>query len=211
MKLAFKLVSTLMLALIVVTAIHGCLAIEREVRIFEEEAQADAKRLGDALEESVSDAWQRDSHEGVLDLIRNASEYEHTIEIHWVRFDARRGDPYCPTVPPERLTAVVIEEHLTVSATDAGGTPYLHAYWPVDVDPAHEVGLEFSRSTAELEEKKRDVINRTLLLMASMVLLTGLVAALVGIRFVGRPLNRLVDKTRRTGWSTKHGESAPGI
>ncbi len=199
MKLAFKLVSTLILALIVVTAIYGSLAVRREIRVFEEEARADAERLGNALERAVADAWRRTGHEGVADLIRNSSGLEHGMRIRWVWFDAGQGNPYSPMAPPERLTAFMIEEHWTIPAQDPEGNPYLHAYWPVAVDPEREGGLEFSRSMRGLEAKKRELIVGTLSLMVSLVLVTGALAGLLGIRFVGKPLEQLTEKTRRIG------------
>ncbi|NQT16593.1 MAG: HAMP domain-containing protein [Planctomycetes bacterium] len=199
MKLAFKLVSALMLGLIVIITVHGWLSVRRESRRFELDAQADAERLGDVLEETVFEAWQQRGHQGVLDLIREASEYEHTMEIHWVRFDAQPGDPFSPTASPDQITAVIIQQHLTVPARAPDGTPYLNAYWPVAVDPEHRVGLEFSRSMAGLDEHKRDLITRTLLLFASILLMNGVFAVFLGVRLVGRPLDRLIDKTRRIG------------
>jgi two-component system NtrC family sensor kinase len=199
MKLALKLVLALVLGLIVITTVHGWLSVRHQTRQFELDVKADAERLGDVLEEAVQEAWRQGGHQRVSDLIREASEYEHTMEIHWVSFDAQPGDPFCPTAPPDRITAVIIEQHLIVPVRTADGTPYLNAYWPVPVDPQHRVGLEFSRSVAELEKNKRIVITRAVLLIASLVLMNGIFAVFLGIRFVGRPLERLIEKTRRIG------------
>lgn len=199
MKLAFKLVSALVLGLIVILIVHGWVSVRHQTRQFELDARADAERLGDVLEETVFEAWKQGGHEGVVDLIRKASQYEHTMEIHWVRFDAQPGDPFCPTAPPDRITAVMIQQHLTVPARAPDGTPCLNAYWPVSVDPQQQVGLEFSRSMAELEKNKRVVITRTVLLIISLVLMNGIFAVFLGVRFVGRPLERLIEKTRRIG------------
>jgi len=199
MRLAFKLVSALVLGLIAITVFHGWLSVRHQTRQFELDAKADAERLGDVLEETVFEAWQQGGHERVLDLIRNASEYEHSMEIHWVRFDAPPGDPFSPIAPADQITAVIIQEHLIVPARAPDGTPCLLAYWSVPVGPEHQVGLEFSRSVAELEKDKRVVITRALILIASFILMSGIFAAFLGIRFVGRPLERLVEKTRRIG------------
>lgn len=49
----------------------------------------------------------------------------------------------------------------------------------------------------ELINNKCDIVQRTAWLIGGMVLLSGLLAAALGVRFVGRPLRQLIEKTRR--------------
>ena len=48
-----------------------------------------------------------------------------------------------------------------------------------------------------LAANERDIIYRTALLIGGMVVISGLLAALLGIRMIGQPMRRLIEKTRR--------------
>ncbi len=199
MKLTLKLVSALMLGVVAVTAIHGYLAVVRETRVFEEQARADARRIGAALEEPVVEVWREAGSRGVSDFLGQAGQSRQTMRIRWVWFDARPGSPDCPAIPPEQLTAILLQQQAPIPVQAIGSGSYLHSYWPVAVDAQRRGGLEFSRPMVELEQKKRDLIRRTLLLTVSLVLVTGLITGVLGVRFVGRPLEALIAKTRRIG------------
>jgi two-component system, NtrC family, sensor kinase len=197
MKLTLKLVLVFMLGNIVLAAIYGYLAVEREVRLFEQATCEQAQQLAGAMEKLLVEAFRQTGHQGVLQVVQSATGKDHPIRIRWVWFNAQPGSEFSPAAPSERLTPTAIQQHLVVAAIDSDGTAYAHVYWPVALDAARQGGLEFSEPMGRLEANKRDVIRRTALLIAGMVLLSGLLAAFVGVRFVGGPLRRLIEKTRR--------------
>jgi len=198
-KLTFKLVTAFMLPIILLTAAYAYFTIQRETRRFHEETQAEAQNLGEALRDSAAAAWRERGHEGLVEFIHSADGQHRRIRIRWVWFDAGRRAVDCPAAAPELLTAVVIEQHLPVEGRAPDGTAYLHTYWPISLEPGRHGGLEFSRDMSELQQETHDTICATLWLMGAMVLASGLVATIVGVRMVGRPLEKLVDKTRRVG------------
>ena len=197
MKLTAKLVLIFMIGIISLTGVYGYLAVRREVQQFEDDARADAHRIGTALEEMIAIVWRDDGEQAALRLIQHTGRRQQHLQIRWVWFDASQGDPYQPLAPRELLTAVLIEQHEIVHVHGPDGEKYLHAYWPIPVTSSRQGGLELSRSMAVLEENTRITVLHTVLLMAAMVLLAGLLVALAGIRMVGRPLKILTEKTRR--------------
>ena len=48
----------------------------------------------------------------------------------------------------------------------------------------------------ELQGNQREIVERTALLIGGMALLSGLLAAALGVRLVGQPLRQLMEKTR---------------
>ncbi|MHC4403542.1 MAG: sensor histidine kinase [Planctomycetota bacterium] len=201
MKLAAKLVSVVMLAIILLVVVNGLIGIRRQVRVFEQDANADATAIGDAMEEMIAEAWRERGEAGVAELIREASEQQseqqHGIRIRFVYFDAEIGDPYCPAAPRERISAILVQRELLIWAPDPDGTEYLHAYWPVSMSGPRKGGLELSRPTTELSENQHRVIYQLLVQMAATVIVAGVVTVLMGVGVVGRPLRRLIEKTRR--------------
>ena len=199
MKLALKLVSAFMLCAALLAAGHAYFTIQRETIAFEKRAEADAQELAGSIQDQIPTALQQMGPEGLDRLLQNTSTYAVTTRVRWVWFDARPGTPHSPTVPPERLQAVVVERFVSIPAQRTDGNRELLTYCPIEMGDHRKGGLEVSRPMEELEEKKREVIRQTVQLMISMLLLTGGIAAVLGVRMVGRPLNLLIEKTQRIG------------
>ena len=195
MKLTAKFVLVFVLGIMVLIAVNGYLAIRRETQQFEQDTTADAERLGSAMEPMVATAWREKGPGHALDMIKKSADPKYSMRIRWVWFDATAGDPYQPKTPRERLVA--IEKMVTFTVPEPSGEEFIHAYWPIPVSRERSGGLELSKPTSQLADKRRDVIVRTGLLMLSMTVLTAILATVVGVGFVGRPLKRLIDKTRR--------------
>ncbi len=94
---------------------------------------------------------------------------------------------------------IVIRQHLAVETDEPDGIPNLHVYWPVTLPARSNRGLEFTFPKTELVADEHDIIRRTALLIAGMLLISGLLAVLLGVRLVGRPLGQLIAKARRIG------------
>ena len=198
MRLALKLVLAFMLGNILLAGIYGYLTVQRESRMFRQKASDEAETLGGAMEGLLADAWQRSGHQGVLQCVRKANVgQKRYLRVRWVWFDSQPGDPYFPSASPDRLTTLTIEQHVAIEAADPDGTPYLHVYWPVRLNTERRGGLEFSNSMTEVINNKFDIVQRTAWLIGGMVVLSGFLAAVLGVRLVGRPLRQLIEKTRR--------------
>ncbi len=197
MKLALKLVSAFMLCAIVLTIGHAYFGIRRQTQVFQQQAEADAQELVGSLENRIAQAWQQAGPAGLADVLRNTSGYAMTTRVRWVWFDAGPNSPYSPAVPPERLGTVVVERFVSIPAEGTDGDHHLVTYCPISLDAKRKGALEVTHPMTELEQTQRAMIWQTVQLVASMLILTGGVAAVLGVRMVGRPLNRLIEKTHR--------------
>jgi signal transduction histidine kinase len=197
MKLTIKLVSAFMAGMIVLIAVNAFVGIQRQVGIFEQVALEQAATIVDAMEEHVQSTWEKGGIESALDLIQEATEHDHRMEFQWVWLDAPQGDPHCPAVPRTELTEITLTEHRPVWWERADGTECLHVYWPIPINETRQGALELYQASSELDLRKRNVVLQTLLQMAASTCLAGLIAVAVGVRVVGRPLERLIQKTRR--------------
>lgn len=197
MKLTAKLVIVFVLGIMLLIAINGYLAIRRETQLFEADAATDAERLGSAMESMVTFVWRERGPQHALEMIRRTTVPKYSLRIRWVWFDATVGDPHEPRAPRDRLAAVAVNKIVTCMAPEADGSEFIHSYWEIEVDRARRGGLELSKPTTQLEDKKHDVMVRTGILMLAMTGLTAILATVVGVGFVGRPLKRLIDKAER--------------
>jgi signal transduction histidine kinase len=192
MRLALKLALIFMLANSALACIYGYLAVRREVRLFQKEAAEEAEEIGPVLEKLLCDAYRNQGDRDVQEiLIKIIDTNQKPVGIHWVWFD--KVELESALVPPtERPTAIIVER-------EEEGLSYLHAYWPVTLAAQRPGGLDFTRPETELESNKREIMQRTALLVIGMLLISGLLAVLLGVRLVGRPLERLITKARRIG------------
>ena len=197
MKLALKLVFAFMVCAALLAVGHAYFVIQQETKAFEQQAEADAQKLAGTLQNEIPRALEQAGPDGLEHLLRDKGGYALTMRVRWVWFDARPGTPHSPAVPPEQLQAVVIERFVSVPAQGTDGNRELLTYCPIEVDNQRKGGLEVSHPMTELERNKRAVIWQTVQLMTFMLLLTGGMAAVLGVRMVGRPLNQLIEKTHR--------------
>ena len=206
MRLALKLVVVFTVGNIALAMLYGYLAIRREVYLFHQQATAEAETLCHAMQDVLADTWRSTGHQGVLQFVSRANDgQERHVRIRWVWFDAQPGEPFSPSVGSEHLTSVTIQQHLPIEGADAEGMSYLHIYWPVALSTPRHGGLEVSKAMTELEQNKTDVIRRTALWIAGMAMLSGLLATVLGIRLIGKPLRQLTEKTRRIAAGDLHG------
>ncbi|MGO9113986.1 MAG: sensor histidine kinase [Thermoguttaceae bacterium] len=200
MRLALKLVLVFMLANIALAMIYGYLAVRREVILFRKEAAIETEVIDKSLEKLLIDAWRSKGDRGVQELLLTIidSQQQH-LRIRWVWFDTKPETESCPVVSADLLTEDVVQGHVPIEADEPDGIYYLHVYWPVTLTAQRKGGLEFTLPETDLEANKQEIIQRTALLIAGMLLISGLLAVLFGVRLVGRPLEQLIAKARRIG------------
>ncbi len=198
MRLGLKFMLAFLLGNTLLAGVYGYLAVRREVRLFQKMVGDEAGSVGSVLADVLPEAWRRAGQPGVQRLINESKANPVSgMRIRWVWFDVVPGGPDAPWTTRQRLTSVTIEQHLAVEDVEPDGTPAMLVYWPVALNVSRRGGLEFSHPTTELELNERTVAERTALLVGGMIVLSALLAAVLGRRYVGAPLRRLIAKTRR--------------
>jgi two-component system, NtrC family, sensor kinase len=200
MRLTFKLVLAFMLANIALAAIYGYIAVHREVILFQRRTACEAAEMGPIMEKLLTDAWRSEGDRGMRESLRKIlGRRQEPLRIRWVWFDPEAEDEFRPAVSAEQLTSIVIQEHVAVETYAPDGVSYLHVYWPVTLNAERQGGVEFTYSMTELQANKQEIIQRTALLISGMLLISGLLAVLLGVRLVARPLELVIAKARRIG------------
>ena len=200
MRLTLKLALVFILANIALAGIYGYLAVRREVILFQKRAAAEAEEMGPVIEKLLADAWRTEGDRGMRESFRRIiGSQQQPLRIRWVWFDTKAEAEFCPAAAADRLTAIVIQEHIAVETDEPDGISYLHIYWPVALTAQRQGGLEFAHPMTELAANEQEIIRRTALLIGGMLLISGLLAVLLGVRLVGRPLEQLIAKARRIG------------
>jgi signal transduction histidine kinase len=116
-----------------------------------------------------------------------------------VWLDTLANNPEFSTASREWLEPLLEGEVVSFRYRDESGTDCLYTYVPVDLGGSRRGVLQFTDSLSELEQRTSETIRGTLGLVSAVAALSVLVMVLAGIRIVGRPLERLIEKTKRVG------------
>ena len=172
MKLTAKLISIFFLGILVMSTIFAWIAIRWEEKEFYRQANANAEQMGAALRERIVLAWNQRGEEEVVRVIRQISDVDQRWQLKWIGLHSSPGGR------DHR------QEHFSYS-------------YEIILDKGRSGRLEISQTLEELKQNKQRAIEDILWFSAAQVSVLGLLIALFGIRFIGRPLRQLIEKTRK--------------
>jgi two-component system NtrC family sensor kinase len=196
MRLTLKLGLAFMLANMALAVVYGYMAVQREVAIFHRQVAEEAEEMEPVIQRVLADAWSSKRDAGLRDSLRTYfGGQPQPMRVRWVWFDAVEEDDR-PVASAKLLTAVALQEHLALETEAPDGTAFVVIYWPMPLDPDRQGGLEFCHPVTALTANQREIIWRTGLLIGGMALISGLLAVVLGIRIIARPLQQVVAKAR---------------
>ncbi|MDZ7405760.1 MAG: ATP-binding protein [candidate division KSB1 bacterium] len=206
MKLSFKIMSFVFLGIFVLLVIDGYLSVKREIALFTNDMRHDVFLLGHAMKQLVSEAWQHGGQSRALELIKNVNQDEPQIQIRWVWLDAAPGDPFAPRVSPARLDSVISGYEVNINEKRRSGSNYFYRYIPIEAENHRLGALELRESHAALNDYTHHTIIWSIVLTGSLLLVGGLLVWILSIRFVVRPLDKLMNKTQQIGAGNLSGD-----
>jgi two-component system, NtrC family, sensor kinase len=199
MKLTIKIMSLIFFGIIILLAADGYLSIKREIKLFDNDMKRNAHLLGNTVKELTLDTWHEAGQYRALELIKRVDKEENYMRIRWVWLGDLSGGLYMPRVAPEKLFPVSRGQEISVKKMDNNGSGHLYTYVPVEINSQEYGALEISESLAKLKKYIHKTILRSVILGILMALLGFVMLWVLGVRLVGRPLNRLVEITRQIG------------
>jgi len=199
MRLAAKLVSVAILAIIVVSAVNGYLRVRREIAIFDSDMRRDVIQLARVTTVVVGEAWRHSGQERAETYVKRVDRADHAIRVRvvWLT-EASKPAPH-PTVPLTSLTSLKSEEFVALALRAPSGRGHLYTYAPLDVNSPAPCALEFSESLDDLDNYARATVVHVALNTLVMVVLSGAGVLLFGVFVVGHPLTKLMEKVHRVG------------
>jgi signal transduction histidine kinase len=195
MKLARKLILPLGLCVFAVLGIDTFLRVQREMRLFESEMAQDHRLLGRALAATLGEALERSGLEKAQALVRAANRDGGAVRLRWVRLDVPQGHPEGPRLPPSQQAELSLGREVTW--VDETGTGSLRTYVPLP--GSRPAALELDEGLQAEHAYVQETLMSTVLASAAIALGGGVLAVLLGVFIVGRPLQRLVEHARQIG------------
>ena len=196
MRLVAKLTLALVLGMSVVLAIFGYRSVRREQELLDGYRSRGDSLILHSLSISVLDAWRHDGEAAAHALIEEADRRDDGLHLRWVWLDAVRADTFAPAVPVDPAKA---RNGLVRIERVFDGEPRDFVYALIDVGEGRPGAIELSESLEESDQILRSSVESAALAVAALAVLGGIMALGLGAYFVGRPVQAIVDKTRRIG------------
>ena len=194
MKLAAKLTITLVLGIVAVMGIYAWVQIASEVVLSEGDARR-ARRNGLAWLGTIESVWAREGEARARELIelsgRRVGRPELTLRI--VSFDSVR-----PDLSADDIRVLETGEVVRRAVRDDEGRDWLHG-WVAIKTAARPMAIEL---VEPLDEKQTFVRMSHMAIVGAtigIIAVCALLATILQIRLVGRPLALLRHKARRAG------------
>ncbi len=197
MKLARKIALAMAAVVIAVFALHAWLGLRREVLRYEVDMRRDHLLLGKVLSAAVLNEWRADGLDGAQGLLPPPEG--SGVRVRWVWVGGGRAAESPPRVSAEKLAALAEGKPVVAVERPEGGEGFLFSYFPLRRDGGSLAALEVAESLSDERAFTRAAAVSTAASSMAFALLSGLLAVVLGVRFVGRPVSQLVEKARRVG------------
>lgn len=197
MRLVSKLTLLLMIGICAVLAIDGYLSVQRELALFDHDMSSDAQLFGRALALTTAEVWKTQGEAKALAALERANSARDRMRIRWVWLDADPVPSHSPDVPRARLSSLSSGEAVSVTLENS---PQGHLYTYVPLEPGAGRGaIEIRESLRAKHSYTRKTVKRIILVVAATVLVCTVLALLLGVWLVGRPMSQLVARARAIG------------
>ena len=191
MKVVYRLTLLLLLAACLVFTLYGLLTVRREGQMFETSMIEDARLNGQTLRAALQEVARTGGASAVEHLVSEASEGK-------LAFRCLR--PVAGVYPGlgEAAQAELARAGEFVQI-ERGSPGQLRLYLPLGLEGEDDALLEVRESLQREEDFLAQSLRWVGVATVVLVLLSGGLAFLIGLRVVGRPMERLKEKARRVG------------
>jgi len=199
MRLSLNIIFLFFLCFILVLGVDSTLLIRRDMRILDQRIHDDASHLGHVYGEMLSRIVEQGSAEEAVRLVRSLDQEETDMKLRWVWLDALPPSPHAPLPGAGELQGLAADETLSFRTTAPDGADQLAIYVPLHLNHDREAALELTESLQPGDEFRGLILRRGLLLSGVMALMGLLLSWLIMVPMVGRPLEAMLEMTRRIG------------
>jgi signal transduction histidine kinase len=190
MKIIPKLTAALVAGTCVILGANGWLRVQRERRFFETDRVLGHEMLGRSLEAAAAAVWRSDGEGAAIQAIDAVSRHAKTVRIRWIRLPA---SPAELGVDPAALPA---GEPVTVIRP---GSALWKTYVALDEGGVRRGLIELAEPRNNEDRFVRSAIGDTVAMTVALIVLSALLAFVMGQWLVGGPVRILSEKARRIG------------
>ncbi|UUO04394.1 HAMP domain-containing histidine kinase [Blastopirellula sp. J2-11] len=197
MRLAAKLILIFLVVVVLLTATNTYIAIQGQKASFEREQTEYAQRVGKSIESELLLTWNKQGDAGVDALLLGEHSSNQLVQIRFISLETEAPIAKQPAASPESLAPVTRGQMVSVMVNGQKGAAWLHTYYPVIGGDQRRAALEFSRPADDLQQQNRLAIYRALATIGVLAIVGVGLVMYAGVTLVGKPLDRLIEKTQR--------------
>lgn len=196
MRLSLKFALAFLVCMSVVQAVFSYQRVQREAALFDEDFRHDHETMGRDLATAVARIWELAGPDSARSFVDETNRSKSEVQIRWIpagEDSAQGSQPAGAQAPRSGEGAAVISEEVRTpdGAVLRTNVPVLSA------DGGRLGTLELTESMEKAEQYIRLSLIRMGVRTSIIIALTGIVALLLGIWFVGRPVAQLVRRARQ--------------
>ncbi|HBP18047.1 MAG TPA: histidine kinase, partial [Planctomycetes bacterium] len=191
MKVVYRLTGLLLLGACLVLTIYGLQTVRREALMFETTMIEDARLIGRTLQAALREVSRVEGPEGVRRLVADASQHDDKLEFRWTEEEELAQE----LSADERAQLAAGQEVVQVRRQAPNELRLYLSLSGAGLAGALEVRESLEREDAYIRKSLVRIGFATVLL----ILISGGSAFLIGVRVVGRPIERLIEKAHRVG------------
>jgi two-component system, NtrC family, sensor kinase len=173
MRLARKLILSMVIGLTAVLVANSFYRVRRELAAFDQDMKQDHEVLAQVLESAVTAVWASTGRDSALQLIARARPPSKMLHLRWIDGEATQGQG-------EKTNLLVTRVPIVVSENLMGF---------IEISESRDFARNYVRTT----------VIRSFLLTLVAVLCVGALSTVLGIWFVGKPIEKLVERAARIG------------
>ena len=196
MKLTAKLIASTLLVMAVITVLIGWIATAREKQLFKAEHEEIAKIVADQNRDELLNSWQRNGDAGVARTVDSMSFKSSQVQVRWRWFESKSTQSEMGQESKGAIDDLSVGKMHTVMRTRSQ-SGRVHTYVPIVNTASKLGGLDISDSAQTVDQRVHTIWWTIIGAIFALFVLSGLTVTWAGIRFVGKPLKKLVEKTEQ--------------
>ena len=198
MKLARKLIFALVVGIFAVMGCNAYLRLRSQVKFFQLDSEHDLRAAARALASGIEAVWRQDGEDHAQRFVKEVNLLREEIDLRWVWIDDLGVTEFPPGLSAKRIAALKSGKE-AIFVRDVADGQRRFMFWPVLLTGLQPVALELSESLGREQSFIRTSQITILVTALGVAIVCGLIAAAVGVWFVGRPMRLLSEKARRVG------------
>ncbi len=192
MRLTAKFLLLLLLATAAVLGVSGWRRTQREVELFDADMRRDAQVIAAALAGAVEHTWVSKGAGPAAALVADFSRGRHmTGRLLWLDGVSR--------LPADLPLARIQDERREAQHVRDDQRGVLRTYLGIDGPYGRHAVLELTESLADERRYVQQSVRDSLTSAGALLFAAGSAAMTLGLVFIARPTQRLVEKARRIG------------
>ena len=209
MRLTRRFIIALTCAILVVLGINAFVRVQREANLFDKDMRRDSRLLGRTLAATVVRIWTTVGAVEALDLVDDANVRESHVAIRWLWLDEELPAAAATVLSVESRRALIAGQEVALTGPSPAGGKSLYTFVPVSLPDDRPAAIELRESLAAERDYVSQTIFQAVVATGTLVIVCGLLASILGVLFVGRPVRRLVEQARRIGAGDLSTQVAP--